>query len=117
MEALDCRLFDRAVHPLDLNVGPGMVRPLDLARQILSEPVLDAVRLADHVEAHLPRPGSFTIARLLSELDAIVGQDRVGPVRHRFQQVLKELPAVRLSASSTNWVTANLLVRSMPANR
>ena len=26
------------------------------------------------------------------KLDAIVGQDRVDPVRHRFQQVLKELP-------------------------
>jgi hypothetical protein len=82
MEALDGCLFDRAVHPLDLTVGPGMVR--------LGEPVLDAVGRADHVEAHLPRPGSVTIARLLSELDTIVGQDRVDPVRHGFQQVFKE---------------------------
>ncbi|PTQ58811.1 hypothetical protein C8J45_11814 [Sphingomonas sp. PP-CE-3G-477] len=45
-----------------------------------------------HVEAHLTRPGGVTVAWLLGKLDAIVGQDRVDPVRHRFQQVLKELP-------------------------
>jgi hypothetical protein len=37
--------FLMAVHPLDLAVGSGMVR--------LSQPVLDAVIIADHVEAHL----------------------------------------------------------------
>ncbi len=84
VEAFDGRLLDRAVHPLDLSVGPGVVR--------LREPVLNVVRFADHVEAHLTRPGGVTVARLVGELDAIVGQDRVDPVRHRFQQVLKELP-------------------------
>jgi len=84
MEALDGFLFDRAVHPLVLTVGPGMVR--------LGEPVLDAVGLADHVEAHLARPGSVTIARLLSELDTIVSQDLVDPARHGFQQVFKGFP-------------------------
>jgi hypothetical protein len=84
MEAFDGRLLDRAVHPLDLTVGPGMVR--------LGEPVLDVVRFADHVEAHLTRPGGVTVARLLGKLDAVVGPDRVNPVRHRFQQVFKELP-------------------------
>lgn len=56
------------------------------------EPVLDVVRVADHVEAHLARPGGVPVAGLLGELDAIVGQDRVDTVRHGFQQVLKELP-------------------------
>ena len=84
MEALDGCPCDRAVHSLDLTVGPKMVW--------LGEPVLDAVRLADHVEAHLPRPGSVKIARLLSELDTIVSQDRVDPVGHGLQQVFKEFP-------------------------
>jgi len=84
IEAFDRRLLDRAVHPLDLTVGPGVVR--------FGKSMLDVVRVADHVEAHLTRPGGVTVAWLLCELDAIVGQDRVDPVRHRFQQVLKELP-------------------------
>ena len=71
MEALDGRLFDSAVHPLDLSVGPGVVR--------LREPVLDVVRLADHVEAHLALLCSVTVARLLGKLNAIIGQDRVDP--------------------------------------
>ncbi len=109
MEALDGRLFDRAVNPLDLTISPRVVR--------LCKPVLDVVRLADHVEAHLPRPGGAAVARLLGELNDVVGQDRVDPVRHRFQQVFQKFQAVSLSALSTNCVTATLLVRSMPTNR
>ena len=82
-----------------------------------AEPVFDVVRLADHVEAHLARPGGVTVARLLGELDAIVGQDRVDAVRNGFQQVFQDSQAVRRSALSTSWVTANLLVRSMPTKR
>ena len=84
VEAFDGRVLDGAVHPLDLAVGPRMVR--------LGEPVLDVVCLADHVEAHLTRPGGVAVARLLCELDAVVGQDRVNAVRHGFQQVFEELP-------------------------
>ena len=84
LEALDGGFFDGAVHPLDLTDGPWVVR--------LGEPVLDVVCLADHVETHLARPGGVTVARLLSELDAIVGQDRVDAVRHGFEEVLQELP-------------------------
>ncbi len=58
----------------------------------LSEPVLDVIHLADQVQAHLPKPSSVRIARLLSELDTIVTQDRVDPAGHGFQQVLKEFP-------------------------
>lgn len=84
VEALDGRLIDGAVHPLDLTIGPRVVR--------LGEPVLDIVRFADNVEAHLPRPYGVTVARLLGELDAIVGQDCVNAIGHGFQQVFEELP-------------------------
>ena len=84
MEAFDRRFLDRAVHPLDLTVGPGMVR--------LGEPMLNAIRLTDHVEAHPARPGGVAIAGLLGELDAIIGQDRVDAVGYGFEQMLEELP-------------------------
>lgn len=92
MEAFDGRLLNRARHLLDLSVNTGVVR--------LREPVLDVVRFADHVEAHLTRPDDVTVARLLGKLAAIVGQDRVDLGRYRFQQVFKDLHAVRLLAVS-----------------
>ena len=83
-EAFDGRLLDGAVHSLDLTVGPRMVR--------LCQSVLDIVRLADHVEPHLTRPGGVAVTRLIGKLDAVVGQDSVDAVRHGFQQVFEELP-------------------------
>jgi hypothetical protein len=56
------------------------------------EAVLDVVRLADHVEAHLARPGSVAIARLFSEPDAVVGESCVNAVGQGFQQVVQEFP-------------------------
>ena len=85
VEAFNGSLLDGAVHPLDLTINPRVVR--------LCEPVLDVVRLTDHVEAHLPRPGGVAVARLLSELDAVVGQDRVDPLRYRFLQVFQDFPS------------------------
>ena len=84
VEAFDGRLLDGSVHPLDLTVGPRMVR--------LREAVLDVVRLTDHVEAHLARPGGVTIAGLLGKLDAVVGQDRVDAIGYGLQQMFEELP-------------------------
>lgn len=84
VEALDGGVLDGAVHPFDLTVGPGMVR--------LGQPVLYAVGVADHVEAHLTREGGVAVAGLLGELDAVVRQDGVDLVRHGPQQVLQELP-------------------------
>ena len=84
VEAFDGRFLDGAVHPLHLSVGPRVVR--------LGEPVLDIVGLADHVEAHLARPSGVSVARLLGELDAVVGEDRVDAIGHGFQQVFEELP-------------------------
>lgn len=97
------------VHPLDVAIGPGVVR--------LGEPVLDVVGLANHVEAHLTRPSGVLVTRLVSELDAIIRQDRMDAVGNGFQQVFEKLQAVRRSALSISWVTANLLVRSIPTNR
>ena len=85
VKAFDGCLLNRAVHPLDLTVGPRMLR--------LGKPVLDVISFADHVEAYLARPGGVTVARLLGELDAVVGQDRVNAVGHSFQQKFEELPS------------------------
>jgi hypothetical protein len=76
-----------------------VVRPLDFARESLGKPVLDVIRFADHVEAHLPRPDGVPFARLLGKLDTIVGQDLADPVRHRFQYVFKELSSRRSPVS------------------
>ena len=84
VEAFDGCLLDGPVHPLDLTVGPRMVR--------FGEPVLDLVRLEDHVETHLARPDGVPVARLLGELDAIVGQDGVNAIGHGFEWVFQELP-------------------------
>ena len=44
VEAPDGRVLDRAVHPLDLTVGPRMTR--------LGQAVLDVIRVTDHLKAH-----------------------------------------------------------------
>ena len=67
MVAFDGGVLDGAVHPLDLAIGPWVVR--------LCQSVLDAVLAADLVEAMDPvaRGPSITIAREVGELDSIVG--------------------------------------------
>lgn len=84
VKTFDRRLLDGPVHPLDLTVGPWVVR--------FGEPVLDVVGLADHVEAHLAGPGGVSVTGLLGELNAIVRQNGVDAVGYGFQQVLEELP-------------------------
>ena len=64
VEALDRRVLDCAVHPLNLTIGQRVVG--------LGQSVLDPVRLADHVEAHGPGVGGIPIAGLLGELDTVV---------------------------------------------
>ena len=74
MEAFDGGFLDGAVHPFDLAVGSGMVR--------LGKSVLEAVVIADHVEAHLMRKGGVAVNGLrLGELDAAVAAARRPPVR------------------------------------
>lgn len=69
IEAFYRCVFDRAVHPLDLAIGPRVVW--------LREAVLDTVGLADHVEAHGPGRDGVAIPRLLGELNAVVGENGV----------------------------------------
>lgn len=91
VKALDGSVFDRLVHPLDLSVGPGMIR--------LHQTVLNPVGFADHVEAHLPRICCIPVAGLLGELDAVVSNDRVDALGDDLEQMLEELtrgPAICL---------------------
>ena len=79
--------LDRAVHPLDLaapreNSPPDCFLVLVAPRVVgLGLPVLDAVRLTDHVEAHWPRADGVAVPGLLSELNtAAIGLE---PMAHQ----------------------------------
>ena len=76
-------ILDRSVHPLDLAVGPWMVR--------FGQSVFNLIGLADHVETHGPRIRYVTIAGLFGELDAIIGQDRMNAIRDDFEKHFEEL--------------------------
>ena len=69
--AFDGCVLDRAVHPLDLTIGPRVVR--------LGEPMVDAVFTADLVEAVDPvtRCPAIAVARQVGELDAVIREDGV----------------------------------------
>jgi len=84
VEAFDRRVLDRAVHPLNLTIGPRVVG--------LGQSVLDPIRLADHVETHRPGVDGVPIAGLLGELDTVVSENRVDPIGHGLEHVLEELP-------------------------
>jgi len=78
-------IFDGALHPFDLAIGPGMIG--------LGEAVRNPVCLADHVEAHRPGVDGVPVPWLLCELDAIVGEDRMDLVGHDLEHMLKEFPS------------------------
>ena len=84
MVAFDGGLFDRSVHPLDLAIGPRVVR--------LGEAVLDAAFAADLVEAvdAIASSPAIPVARQVGALDAIIGQDRVQVVRDCFEPGFQE---------------------------
>ncbi|ASC07166.1 hypothetical protein S101468_02965 (plasmid) [Acetobacter pasteurianus subsp. pasteurianus] len=84
MEAFDGCLFDCPVHPFNLTIGPGMIG--------FRQTMFDPVGFADHVEAHGTRLGRIAITGLVSELDPIVGQDGVDPVRDDAQEMFEEFP-------------------------
>ena len=71
-----CRTWDS----LDLSVGPGM---LDFG-----QPVFDAILITTHVEhmRHVPGRRTIGVTRREGELDAVVGEHGVDPVRHRRDQ-------------------------------
>ena len=87
-------------------MAPGMVG--------LGEPVPDPVGLADHVEAHRPGIDGVRVPRLLRELDAIVGENRVDLIGRGLEHVLKELPG-SLSVSSCNELSDGELGRPVDA--
>jgi hypothetical protein len=74
--ALDRRLFDGPVHPLDLPIRP---RRVDFG-----DTVLDAVFAAAHIEhvGHEGWPWDVGVARREAELDAVVGENGVDLVGH-----------------------------------
>ena len=76
MIAFDGGFLDRAVHSLDLAIGPRMVG--------FCQPMFDAAFAASHVEHVRYVAGGWTIgvARREAELDAVVRQDRVNLVRN-----------------------------------
>jgi hypothetical protein len=53
--------------------------------------VLDAIGFANDVEPAQARENRAAVSRLLGELDAVVGQDRVELVRNDDQDLLQEL--------------------------
>jgi hypothetical protein len=79
---LNCGLFDGAVHPLHLTVGPGMIR--------FGEPVVNVVQKTDPVKRMAAKAGCWSLSILwkISELDAIVGEHGVNPIRNSRDQRL-----------------------------
>ena len=79
-------LFDLygSVHALDLSTRPWMVG--------LCQPVLDTMRVTDHVEAHLAGVNLVPVSGLICELDAIIRKYGVDPVWHGLQEVFEKLP-------------------------
>ncbi len=86
MVAFDRRFLDRAVHPLDLAVGPRVLR--------LGEAMVDEVLVADPVDDMVE--GVFVV-RLVGELDAVIGQHGVDDVGHGCDQVPQEVSSDHLA--------------------
>ena len=82
--ALDGRLLDCPIHPLDLAVGPRVVR--------LREPMFNAVALASAIERVAAERGSWSLAvlRQVGELDAVVGENGMDAVGDRLDQRVQE---------------------------
>jgi hypothetical protein len=82
--ALNCGLFEGAVHALDLAVGPGMIG--------LSEPMIDAMGKTDPVKRVATKASrwSLSILRLVGKLDAVVGEHGMDAIRNSRDQGLQE---------------------------
>ena len=65
-----------SVHSLDLTFSPCMVG--------FGQPMLNPVRVKDHVKAHRSRICCVYVSGLLGELDAIVGEDGVDVIGNGF---------------------------------
>ena len=84
MEAFDGCFLDCPIHPFNLTVRPGMIG--------FCQTMFDPVGFADHVKAHGTRPGRIAITGLVSELDPIVGQNGMDPIRNDAQEIFEEFP-------------------------
>lgn len=84
VEALDGRVLDGSVHPLDLAVGPGMIDA--------GEVVLDAVLGAAQVEhvGQVAGGGPVGVARRQAELDAVVGEHGADAIGYSGDEGFKE---------------------------
>ena len=74
------RVFNRAVHALDLSVRPRVVW--------LGQAMLNAICSANDVKPHGPGIGGVPVADLLTKLDAVVRKDCVHLVWNGFQHGL-----------------------------
>jgi len=84
MIALDGRFLDRPIHALDLTVGPGM---LDLGQAMF-----DSILPAAHIKhmRHVSCCRTVRVARRESELDPVVGENRVDLVGDSSDQSFEE---------------------------
>ncbi len=84
VEAVDGRFFDGPVHSFDLAVSPRVVG--------FGQTMFDTVGPADLVEAvHTVTGGpAIAVTRQIGELDAVIGEYGVQPVRHRRDRGLQE---------------------------
>ena len=80
----DRGVLESAVHPLDLSIGPRMVR--------FGQSVFNLIRRTDHVEAHRPRIGCVPVSGLVCELDPVVRKNGMYFVQNGFERVFKKLP-------------------------
>ena len=80
----DGRVFNRAVHALDLSVRPRVVW--------LGQAMLNAICSANHVKPHGPGIGGVPVAGLLTKLDAVVRKDCVHLVWERLPTRSLETP-------------------------
>lgn len=85
VEAFDRRVFNGSVHPLHLAIRPRVVG--------LRQPVLDTMRIANHVEAHGAGVNLISVPGLICELDPIISEYGVDPLGHGFEEMFQELPS------------------------
>lgn len=78
--AIDGRLFERAVHPLDLTIRPRMTG--------IGQPMFNPMFGTDAVKQ---QPEGVAVGRTIGELDAVIRQDGMDLVGHSRNQMAQEL--------------------------
>lgn len=83
---MDSRFLDRAVHAFNLAIGPGM---LDLG-----QPVIDIILAANPAE-DVRR--CIDVPLVIGELNTVVGENRMKPVRQHGGEIAQELRGQHLA--------------------